>query len=162
MRSPTDRPTNADSVIDLTDDGPVVEWFATEVQYLFEHLLDAFGRFTPIRDEAGRIVDFVTITGGTPQHEVGEDLVETLAEYHKRESFDAFCHVVETGEPLALQSLEHEDDKHGTKRLVRAFEVRAVRIGDDLAVGWRDVTRHVLMEAELERRTRELTLMGEM
>jgi diguanylate cyclase (GGDEF)-like protein len=164
MRSSTDRPTKADSVIDLTGDEPVLERPETEerIQHLFEHLLDAFATFTAIRDEAGRIIDFLLITGGTPQHEVGEDRVETFAEYYKWKFFDAFCRVVETGEPLAMQSLEHEDDEHGAERLVRAFEVRAVRIGDGLAVGWRDVTRHVLMEAELERRTRELTLVGEM
>lgn len=125
---------------------------AGRIQHSFEHLLDAFGSFTAIRDEAGRIVDFRidhlnntarVITGATPHREVGEGLVETLAE-HKRELFDNFCHVVETGEPLATQSLEYEDASHGEKRLVRAYEVRAARIGDDLAVGWRDVTGHVL------------------
>jgi diguanylate cyclase (GGDEF)-like protein len=152
----------AKSVVDLTGDTPVPEWSATEIQYLFDQLLDAFGTFTVSRDETGRIVDFVIITGGTPQHESGKGLVESFTGRYRQEFFDAFCHVVETGEPLAMQSLEHEDDGNGVERLVRAFEVRAVRIGDGLAVGWRDVTRHVLMEAELERRTRELTLMGEM
>jgi diguanylate cyclase (GGDEF)-like protein len=161
--SPTDQPTKASSVIDLRGEGGI--------QHSFEHLFDAFGTFTAIRDEAGRIVDFRidylnntarVITGATPQPEVGESLVETLAEHQKRELFDDFCHVVETGEPLATQSLEYEDAKHGGKRLVRAYEVRAARIGDGLAVGWRDVTGPVLAEADLERRNRELTLVGEM
>ncbi|MFZ0492915.1 MAG: sensor domain-containing diguanylate cyclase [Acidimicrobiia bacterium] len=162
MSSSTDQPTNTESVVDLTGDDPILEWPATEVRYLFEHLLDAFGVFTAIRDEAGGIVDFLIVSGSTPQRKVGGSPAETLAEHHKREFFDDFCHVVEMGEPLGTQSLEYEDDERGAKRLVRAFEVRAVKIGDGLAAGWRDVTRHVLMEAELERRTRELTLMGEM
>jgi diguanylate cyclase (GGDEF)-like protein len=165
MGSSTDQPTNTDpvvDVVDLTGDDPVLEWPATEVKYLFEHLLDAFGVFTAVRDEAGEIVDFLIVTGSTEQGKVAEDPAEALEEYHKREFFDDFCRVVETGEPLATQSLEYQDDERGAQRLVRAFEVRAVRIGDGLAAGWRDVTKHVLMEAELERRTRELTLMGQM
>jgi diguanylate cyclase (GGDEF)-like protein len=171
--SSTDRPTKNPSHVDLTGGGSVPEPPGTQarIEQSFEHLLDAFATFTAIRDEAGRIVDFRmdyannaarVITGAIPQREVGEGLVETLAEHHKWELFDDFCHVVETGEPLATQSLEHEDAKHGGKRLVRAFEVRAGRIGDGLAVGWREVTGHVLAAAELERRNRELTLVSEM
>jgi len=155
MESSTEKETKANSVIDLTGDDSVLD-------QLFEHLLDAFGTFTAVRDEAGRIVDLQLTSGSSPQGDVGEGLVRTIAERHKRELFDEFCRVVETGEPLATQSLEHEDAEHGGKRLIGAYEVRAVRIGDGLAAGWRDVTGHVLVEAELERRTRELTLMGEM
>ncbi len=171
--SSTDRPTKTTSIIDVTGRGSVPEPPGVEewIQHSFEHLLDAFGTFTAIRDMAGRIVDFRmdyandaarVITGAIPQREVSGGSIETLAEHHKRELFDDFCHVLETGEPLATQSLEHEDAKHGGKRLVRAYEVRAAKIGDGLAVGWRDVTGHVLAEAELERRNRELTLVGEM
>ncbi len=171
--SSTDPPAKPASVIDPTGGGSVREPTEPErwILHSFEYLLDAFGTFTAIRDKAGRIVDFRidylnnaarVITGAAPQREVAEGLVETLAENHKWEFFDDFCHVVETGEPLASQSLEHEDAKHGGKLLVRAYEVRAARIGDGLVVGWRDVTGHVLAEAELERRNRELTLVGEM
>ena len=171
--SSTDRPTKTASVIDVTSGGSMPDPPETDgrIQHSFEHLLDAFGTFTAIRDEAGRIVDFRmdyaneaarVITGANPQREVGEGLVETLAEHHQRELFKDFCQVVETGEPLATQSLEHEDAKHGGKRLVGAYEVRAAKTGDGLVVGWRDVTGHVLAEAELERRNRELALVGEM
>ncbi len=162
--SSTDRPSRTAS-----DGGSVPEPPGTEgaIQSSFEHLLDAFGSFTAIRDEAGSIVDFRmdqankaarAITGATPLGEVGEGLVETLAWHHKQGLFDDFCHVMETGEPLATQTLEHDDAKH----LVRAYEVRAARIGDRLMVGWREVTGQLLAAAELERRNRELTLVGEM
>ena len=169
----TDPPTKTDSTIDLRGGGSVPDPTGSEgrIEHSLEHLFAAFGMFTAIRDKAGRIVDFridslndtarVT-TGATPQPEVGEGLLETFAEHHRRELFDNFCNVVETGEPLVMQSLEYEDAKHGGKRLVRAYEVRATGIGDGLAVGWRDVTGHVLAEAELKRRNRELTLVGEM
>jgi len=170
--SSTDRSTKTASVIDLTGRGSVLEPPGTEgrIQHSLEHLLDAFATFTAIRD-AGRIVDFRTdyandaarvITGANQQRELGEGVVEILSERQKREHFDDFCHVVDTGEPLAKQSLDHEDVEHGGKVLVHAYEVRAARIDNGLAVGWRDVTGHVLAEAELERRNRELTLVSEM
>ena len=173
MMSPIDRPTKVDTVVDLTDDGPLLDPLATEerISRAFEHLLDGFCTLTAMRDTTGRIVDFRmdfsneaagVITGGTPQLDEGEGLVEAVAEHHKRELFDDFCHALDTGEPLTTQSFVYEDANHGGKRLVNAYEVRAVRIGASLAVGWRDVTGHVVAEAELERRNRELTLMGEM
>ena len=144
--SSTDRPAKTASVTEPTGGGSVREPTGPErrIQASFEHLLDAFGTFTAIRDKAGRIVDFRIdhlnnaarfITGATPQREVAERLVEAFAEDLRRELFDDFCDVVETGEPLATQSLEHEDAKHGGKLLVRAYEVRAARIGEGWVVG---------------------------
>ena len=171
--SATDRPTETGSVIDLTGDGPVLHPPGTEerVRHSFEHLLDAFAAFTAIRDGTGQIVDFrvdyanggarvATVT--TSQDEKATDPPDSLADRHKRELFDDFCHVVETGEPLSTQSLEYEDEGHNTGRIARSFDVRAERVGDGLAVVWRDVTAHVLVEVELEQRNQELALVGEM
>jgi hypothetical protein len=102
------------------------------------------------------------ITGAMQQREVGDSLMETLADRHTRGALRRLLPCRRDREPLATQSLEHEDTEHGGRRLVRAYEVRAAKLGDGLAVGWRDVTGHVLAEAELERRNRELTLVGEM
>jgi len=171
--SATDRPTETGSVIDLTGDGRVLQSPLTDerVRHSFTHLLDAFAAFTALRNGTGQIVDFRVdyandaarvVIGGPARNRAGADPAETLVDRHKRELIDDFCHVVETGEPLATQSLEYEDGEHGTERLTRAFEVRAERIGDGLAVVWRDVTAHVLVEMELEQRNQELALVGEM
>jgi diguanylate cyclase (GGDEF)-like protein len=168
--SPTDRPANAPPVVDVTD-GTLPEPAGTggRIQQSFRHLLEAFGTFTAVRNKGGMIVDFHTEyvsdasrVGAPPHHEPGDDLVSTLAEHNKRELFEDLCHVVETGEPLITQSRRYEDAEHGGRRLIGAFEVRAAKLGDGVALGWRDVTAHVLAEAELERRNRELTLVGEM
>jgi diguanylate cyclase (GGDEF)-like protein len=173
MTPSTSRPTEPDSVVDLTGEESAARVIAGDegIRHPLEQLLDGFCAFTARRNDAGEIVDFHmdyandaarAATGDTPPTEEGEDLVESVGEHLKREFFDDFCHVVETGEPLATQSLIYQDVEYGGKRLIRAYEARAVKIGDGLAVGWRDVTGHVLTEAELERRNRELTLMGEM
>ena len=155
--SATERPAEQGSVIDLTDDGPILQPPETEqrIRYSFAHLLDAFAALTAIRDGTGQIVDFrVDYANDAARVETGTDAEgdlelgpsSTLVQRHTRELFDEFCHVVETGEPLTTQSLEHEDT-----RLVRALDVRAERIGDGLAAVWRDVTAHVLMKLELEQ-----------
>lgn len=169
----TDRPTETGSVIDLTGDGPLVQPPGTEerIRHSFEHLLDAFASFTALRDEAGQIIDFRVdyANGGaripsatTPQDDAATNAPDSLAARHKRALFDDFCRVVETGEPLATQSLEYENNGREVGHITRAFEVRAERIGDGLAVVWRDVTAHVLVEVELEQRNQELALVGEM
>jgi diguanylate cyclase (GGDEF)-like protein len=170
--SAAERPTERGSVIDLTGDGPILQPQGTEerVRHSFAHLLDAFAALTAVRDGTDQIIDFrvdyandgARAAGAAPQNEVGTDPRESLAERHKRELFDDFCRVVETGEPLATQSFEYEDAEADTGRIARSFEVRAERIGDGLAVVWRDVTAHVLVKTELEQRNQELALVGEM
>ena len=171
--SAAERPTERRSVIDLTGDGPVLQPPGTEerVRHSFAHLLDAFAAFTAIRDPSDQIIDFRVdyandrargVTNTTSQEEARPSSDETLAERHKRELFDDFCRVVETGEPLGTQCLEYDDPGHNTAQIARAFEVRAERVGDGLAVVWRDVTAHVLVEIELEERNQELALVGEM
>jgi diguanylate cyclase (GGDEF)-like protein len=163
----------AATVIDLVGGGAHMRVSETEerIRHSLEHLLDAFAAFTAVRDRAGRIIDFRLdyandaarlVTNGIAGTDGKERLGESLADHYKQELFEEFCEVVETGEPLATQSLDHVDSRRGDKRLLRAFEVRADRIGDGLAVVWRDVTAHVLLEVELGRRNRELTLVGEM
>lgn len=162
------RPTKPGPGIYLTGAASELPGAEVRIPHSFEHLLDAFATFTAVRDEAGQIVDFRTvqasdsaraITGAIWRGEAGDGGVDNAAH---SELFDDFCHVVETGEPLTTQFLEYEDSSHGGRRLVHAYEVRAARLGDGLAVGWRDVIGHVLAAAELERRNRELTLVGEM
>ncbi len=170
MAPSSSRPTKPDPVVDLTDEESLLRVISADegIRRPLEHLLDGFCTFTARRNDRGEIVAFRMDYGSdaaraaTVDSPQSEDLVESTAEHLKRELFDDFCHVVETGEPLTTQSLVFQDTEQGGKRLLSAYEARAVRIGDGLAVGWRDVTGHVVTEAELERRNRELTLMGEM
>jgi len=164
---------DAATVIDLVGDGKGAVAPDTEerIRHSFEHLLDAFAAFTAVRNRTGRIVDFRldyandaarVVTDGAARSERAHQSGRSLVDHYKKELFEEFCDVVETGEPLATQSVDHIDSPSGDKRLLHAFEVRAERVGDGLAVVWRDVTAHVLLEVELGRRNRELTLVGEM
>lgn len=70
---------------------------------------------------------------------LGKTMCELLPEHRETGLFDAYCQVVETGQPLVRESLIYEDVYNG-KRLTRAFDFQATKLGDGFAVAWRDVT----------------------
>ncbi len=134
-----------------------------------EDLLDAFGIFTAIRDDAGRIVDFgvefakgmARISGTAGASEIGATLLGLLQDYETDPLFEELCRVVETGLPLPSRPIVHTaPGGDGPSR--RAFEVRAARLGDGVVAAWEDVTERVATETELERRNTELTVAGEL
>ena len=169
----SDKPTKVASVVDLTAaESPQQTYLSVgRIQRSFEQLVDAFARFTAIRDAADRIVELRTeyandaaraIFGSSLRREMGDGLGGSLADHQNRELFDGLCGVIETGEPLATQVIQYQNDGAGGERLVSAYEVRAARVADGLVVGWWDETEHTFAAAELEQRNRELALVGQM
>ena len=63
---------------------------------------------------------------------------------------------METGQPLAKESLFYEDDYKG-QRLVGAFDIRAVKLGDGFAAAWRDITERKRAEQALRLQAAALT-----
>ncbi len=114
-------------------------------------LIDPFALLRPLRDDTGRVVDFVyeyvndavcrtNLVGreeliGMPMLELGSELTPAGA-------LDAFTNAFETGEPLALDDFTPGDPQpEGGRR--RWFDLRAGKTGDLLVVTWRDVSaRH--------------------
>ena len=134
-----------------------------------ETLIDPFVLLRPVRDTAGRIVDFVyeyaneaacVANRTTREALVGRRLLEVLPEHGRAGLVDAYAHAMETGEPLVLDDLDYVDTWAG-ERMDRVFDVRARRVGKALAYTWREVTDRRLAERrraeELERRVRERT-----
>jgi PAS domain S-box-containing protein len=121
-----------------------------------ENMLDCFGLFSAIRDEAGQIIDFqidylnkaaCENNQMTAQEQLGKRLCELLPA-HREGLFDEYCQVVEGGEPLLKESLVYADDYAG-QQLIRAFDIHATQLGDGFVASWRDVTAR--KQAELER-----------
>ena len=118
-----------------------------------------------VRDVAGQIVDFEYLdanpaacayNGMTHDELVGRrmlDLFPALA----GDQFELNRGVVETGEPLTLDSQTYSDEAQGSQ--TRYYDIRAVKLGDGLFYTWRDVTeRHQQARrvAESEERFRLL------
>ncbi|HEY9614141.1 PAS domain S-box protein [Allocoleopsis sp.] len=122
-----------------------------------ETMLDCFGIYRAIRDEQGTILDFrVEFVNQaaclnnqmSPEEQLGKGLCELLSAHRDSGLFDEYCQVVETGQPLIKDALFYED-QYGQNRLVRAFDIRAAKLGDGFVATWRDVTVRHQIEEEL-------------
>ena len=121
-------------------------------------MLDAFGIYSAVRDESGRIVDFrVEYVNDADcrchqmrrEQQVGHLLLELFPAYREGGLFDKFCQVVETGEPLAIESpMPPRLPAPGNGRQF-TVDVRAVKLGDGFAASGRDVTERVRTEQAL-------------
>ncbi|MGF1632270.1 MAG: PAS domain S-box protein [Phycisphaerae bacterium] len=82
-------------------------------------MLDCFGIFTAMRDEAGRITDFridylnaaACENNRLPlEAQLGRRLCDLLPGHRESGLFDAYCRLVETGEHLELEQVHYADD----------------------------------------------------
>ncbi|HEY9625030.1 MAG TPA: PAS domain-containing protein, partial [Crinalium sp.] len=122
-----------------------------------ETMLDCFGIYSAIRDARGQILDFrVEFVNQaaclnncmSAADQLGKGLCELLPAHRTSGLFDEYCQVVETGKPLVKDALFYED-QYGQRRLVRAFDIRAAKLGDGFVATWRDVTDRRHIEEEL-------------
>ncbi len=129
------------------------EQFQTSV----ENMLDCFGIFSAMRDEAGQIVDFridylneaaCKNTRMIKALQIGRGLCEVLPAHCRSGLFDDYCRVVETAEPLIKDSLIY-DDTDGEHQLLRALDIRVSKLNDGFVASWRDVTERKRLEMEL-------------
>jgi PAS domain S-box-containing protein len=134
-----------------------------------ETSLDPFVILSAVRDDAGKIVDFVyefaneaacVYNHRTRDELIGRRLLEILPSHQASGLVELYAHTVETGEALVLDDLEYEDS-WGEEHARRVFDVRASKLDDSIAYTWRDVTERRQAERrraeELERRVRERT-----
>jgi len=130
-----------------------------------EHLHEALSVFESIRDDQGSIVDFrwefanaaaSLMTGYPSQDLIGKTLMSVLPDHGPSGMFAVYRQVVETGEPYVDPSLWYEDVWGDGRRVRRAFDVRATKIGDGFVVVTREVTQQREQELELARQRFEL------
>ncbi|WP_088888951.1 PAS domain-containing hybrid sensor histidine kinase/response regulator [Leptolyngbya ohadii] len=123
-------------------------------------MLDCFGIYSAIRDQQGQILDFrvqfvnraaCLSNQMSAAEQLGKGLCELLPAHRTSGLFDEYCQVVETGRPLVKNALSCED-QYGQRQLIRAFDIRAAKLGDGFVATWRDVTeRHPAERKQTER-----------
>jgi PAS domain S-box-containing protein len=125
-------------------------------------MLDPFVLLAAVRDEDGKIVDFVFEYANraagvgriAPESLIGRRLLGFLPKRAASVLFPRYVETVESGEPLELDGFVYEERANG-RRTRRVFDVRAVPVENGLAYTWRDVTRRATLEQELMRAREE-------
>jgi PAS domain S-box-containing protein len=124
-----------------------------------ETLIDPFVLLTPLRDEAGGIVDFVyeyTNEAACETNVLGREellgmrMLERVTQLAPVGLFDEYVTVIETGEPLVLDDFA-QPNRRGGESDQRSFDVRALRAGELLVLTWRDVTERDRAEVDHAR-----------
>ena len=133
----------------------IAERFRTSV----ESLLDGFAILSAIRDDAGEIIDFryeymnesgCRMGNQTKEQVIGRTLLELLPTQRESGFFDKYIALMKTGIPVEAEDKEYERLPGGEKRLLRTFEVRAIKQGDGFVVTWRDISERKLTEEKLK------------
>jgi two-component system cell cycle sensor histidine kinase/response regulator CckA len=126
-------------------------------------MLDGYAVIQAVR-ENGVVVDFLaewvndaacTMLGVARAELIGRSLVELLPGSREDGLFDDHVRVVETGTPLARDSIAYA----GNDGRSRAFDIRATKLGDGAAVTFRDVTERRKAEDEVFRAEQMLKLV---
>lgn len=134
-------------------------------------MLDPQALVESVRDDAGRIVDFVflelnpSLCAYLQQSEtelLGARLTEVLPELPGSGLLAKYAHALESGEPLEVEDFPLFTRRY---RAVRRFDLRAMRAGANwLSMLWRDVTdRHRAQrfaEIEFTEAARDLMRVG--
>ena len=122
-----------------------------------ENMLDCFCIYTSVRDESGRIVDFLieyvnaaacAANGMTKEEQTGKRLLEVLPYHRETELFDDYCIVLESGNPLVKEVLVYADI-FNNQSLPRTLDIRAAKLNDGVVAAWRDITSRKVAEEEI-------------
>lgn len=132
---------------------------ATEerLRRIIDGMLDPQILLKPVRDLAGRIIDFTYIEANLATceylHLRRQDLVGRRLVADFGGSIDSglparYVHAFESGEPIVLNDYTHDSV---VLRTTRRYDVRGTRAGDDLSITWRDVTERAQAADRLAR-----------
>jgi signal transduction histidine kinase/CheY-like chemotaxis protein len=124
-----------------------------------EAAIQGYASLRALRDESGKIVDFVVeyvnprgaaLARQTPEAAVGRRLTEVLPGVVSAGVFASFCNVCETGEPLEAE-VRYEQDG-----IVGWFRNMVVKVDDGVAISYFDITHAKRLERELAQRAHQL------
>jgi diguanylate cyclase (GGDEF)-like protein/PAS domain S-box-containing protein len=121
-------------------------------------LLDPHLMLGPVCDDAGSIVDLRILRANPAaaayNHMALEDFVgarvrQFWSDHLGDGLFDRYLGVLSTGKPLVLDNFPLHHAQQGG---LRHFDIRAVKVSEELSVTWRDVSERIAMKQALERR----------
>ena len=121
-------------------------------------LLDPHLLLDPVRDAAGAIVDFSVLRANpaaaaynhmAPETFVGAKIRQFWPELDANGLLDRYREVLSSGQPLVLDSFPFQHSQQGG---LRHLDIRAVKVGEELSITWRDVSERIALEQALQNR----------
>lgn len=123
---------------------------------LVESVLDCFAVYSAVRNKSGQITDFLLEYVNdaacrnfnmTREEQIGRSCLELRPIYKAAGIFNELCQVVNSGVSLVRKKMLYEDPiNHKTYGM---YDIRAVKLGDGIAVTWRDITEFQKTEEAL-------------
>ena len=156
---------DADDFVRARESAEADQFNQRRLRATLDSLLDPHALVEAVRDETGRIVDFVFVdaneaaclqNGMSRSQLIGSRLLDLFPGQGPSGLAAMYARVIETGEPLVLDDYSYSNE---ILQPERRYDLRAVRVDDYLGFTWRDVTdRHQATEslAASERRYRLL------
>ncbi|MGE5401154.1 MAG: PAS domain S-box protein [Ignavibacteriales bacterium] len=129
----------------------------TQFRAAIDGLPDAFAILTAVRDNRGKIIDFVlryanNAAARTARMNLadmtGRSLIELFPGFGQTNIFKTYVSVAESGETKVMDSGPFEM-KIGEGKIQGIFELRITKLDDGLTVTWRDITENKKREYEL-------------
>lgn len=113
---------------------------------VFETMFDPIAMLAPLRDTDDTVTDFL-YTDANPAaceynrvpHEdlVGMRLLDLFPRMRTSGIFERCVEVIETGQPFILDGFRYQNDRLAAER---SYDIRIIRVGDEISYTWRDVT----------------------
>jgi PAS domain S-box-containing protein len=138
-----------------------------ELRATLDGLLEPHILLKPVRDDDGRIVDFLYHDANpaacaynrmTREQLVGMSLLGLLPAHQATGLIDHYSQVVDRGQALVLNDYAYPNDFLGEER---RYDIRAVRVGELLSYSWRDVTERHRSAQQLAASERRFRLLAE-
>lgn len=151
----------------MTNDTTVRMTAVERARVTMDSLLDPHILMEAVRDGAGEVVDFAYVDANVAACEYNAMSREKLLSVRLLDLFpkhissgllDMYSAVLRDGEPLVLDDFKYENEIRGD----RWYDVRAVRVGDDLlSYTWRDVTERHFSEARIRESEERFRLLSD-
>lgn len=156
-----------DCTAELTDARALTESQQLRLTGFFESLPEPHVLLRPVRNQEGKISDFVHVDANEAaclynKREraklVGKTVRELLPGLAVTELFDRLCDVAESGKPLILENFSYAHEIAGGNRW---FDVRCVKVEDMLSLTARDVTERQEAARTLADSRKQFQLLAE-
>lgn len=156
-----------DSLLDTAEGTPLTVREAVPARAILDSLLDPHFLLGPVRDASGKITDFRIAEANTAAAEyyhvdresmLGRHLLEFLPADNAGALMAMARDAHESGEPLVVNNYAFAFEIYGQER---RFDIRAVRIDDEILWTWRDVTERFMAAKRLAASEERYRLLAE-